>query len=75
VDRAINHLRVEAVTLDALKSWFELFWRIKLDYRIKPENIWNMDETGLALGHCKNQMVIRTLNTKYLYVKSLEDRE
>jgi hypothetical protein len=52
-----------------------LFQRIKLDYRIKLENIWNMDETGLALGHYKNQMVIRTSNTKYLYVKSLEDRE
>jgi DDE superfamily endonuclease/Tc5 transposase DNA-binding domain/helix-turn-helix, Psq domain len=75
VGRAIDHLRVEAVTPDALKSWFELFRRIKLDYRIKPENIWNMDETGLALGHCKNQMVIGTSNTKYSYVKSPEDRE
>jgi hypothetical protein len=34
-----------------------------------------MDETGLALGLCKNQMVIGTSNTKYSYVKCPQDRE
>jgi DDE superfamily endonuclease len=34
-----------------------------------------MDETGLALGHCKNQLVIGTSNTKYSYIKCPQDRE
>lgn len=34
-----------------------------------------MDETGLALGHCKNQLVTETTNTKYSYIKSPQDRE
>jgi leucyl aminopeptidase len=39
VGRAIDHLRVKAVTPDALKSWFELFERIKQQGNIEPENI------------------------------------
>jgi hypothetical protein len=38
-------------------------------------NMWNMDETGLALGDYKNQMVIGTSSTKYAYVKCPQDRE
>jgi len=75
VGRAIDHLRVEAVTPEALTEWFALFKRIKDAGNIKPQNMWNMDETGLALGHCKNQLVIRTSNTKYAYIKSPENRE
>jgi hypothetical protein len=51
--------------MDGLKGWFELFKRIQSTGKIKLENMWNMDETGLALGHYKNQLVIRTSNTKY----------
>jgi hypothetical protein len=65
VGRAIDHLRVEAATPEGLQGWFELFNRIKSAGNIKAENMWNMDETGLVLGLYKNQMVIRTLNTKY----------
>jgi Tc5 transposase DNA-binding domain/helix-turn-helix, Psq domain len=75
VGRAIDHLQVEATTPEALQTWFELFNRIKSASNIMPENMWNMDETGLALGLCKNQMVIRTSNTKYSYVKCPQDRE
>jgi hypothetical protein len=37
--------------------------------------MWNIDETGLTLGLYKNQIVIRTLNTKYAYIKCPQDRE
>jgi hypothetical protein len=36
VGRAIDHLRVEAVTLEALTDWFTLFKRIKDAGNIKP---------------------------------------
>jgi Tc5 transposase DNA-binding domain len=66
VGRATDHLRVEAVTPEALEGWFKLFQRVRQGGDIKPENIWNMDETGLALGHCKNQLVVGTSNTNKL---------
>jgi Tc5 transposase DNA-binding domain/helix-turn-helix, Psq domain len=75
VGRVIDHLRVEAATPEGLQGWFELFNRIKSAGNIKAENMWNMDETGLVLGLYKNQMVIRTSNTKYSYVKCPQDRE
>jgi Tc5 transposase DNA-binding domain/helix-turn-helix, Psq domain len=75
VGRAIDHLRVEATTPEGLQGWFELFNQIKSVGNIKAENMWNMDETGLALGLCKNQMIIRTSNTKYAYIKCLQDHE
>jgi Tc5 transposase DNA-binding domain len=35
VGRAIDHLRVEAVTPEALEGWFELFQRVKQQGNIK----------------------------------------
>ena len=75
VKRTIDRLRVEAVTPEALEGWFEQFKGIKSAGNIKAGNIWNMDETGLALGYCKDHLVIGTSNAKYSYVKSQKNRE
>jgi hypothetical protein len=63
------------MTLEGLQTWFELFNWIKSASNIKLENMWNMDEIELALGLYKNQMIIRTSNMKYSYVKCPQDRE
>jgi Tc5 transposase DNA-binding domain/helix-turn-helix, Psq domain len=75
VGRAIDHLRVTGISPATLEAWFDLFQKIRQHFSIKAENMWNIDETGLAIGYCKNQMVIGTSNTKYAYSKSLIDRE
>ena len=50
----IDHQRVKNTTLEALQTWFDRFEAIRQQFNAKTENIWNMDETGLALGHYKN---------------------
>ena len=39
------------------------------------EAVYNMDETGVALGVCSNTRVIASSRKKKAYVKSPEDRE
>ena len=75
IGRSIDQLRIKNTTPEALTKWFELFQNIKRRYNIKPENIWNADETGLALGACKNQTVVGSSSSKYSYSKSPNDRE
>ena len=42
---------------------------------ILPQNIWNMDETGIALGVCTNSRVLASSQKKKAYIKSPENRE
>jgi hypothetical protein len=37
--------------------------------------MWNMDETGVALGVCTNSQVLASSSKKKAYIKSPEDRE
>jgi hypothetical protein len=42
---------------------------------IRQEDIWNMDETGIALGVCTNTRVLGSSLKKKTYIKSPENRE
>lgn len=42
---------------------------------IPYENVWNFDETGVALGVCTNQQVVADARKKKAYKKSPESRE
>jgi hypothetical protein len=75
VGRKIDALRIQNTTPAALTEWFALFKRTQQTHNVKPQHIWNMDETGIALGVCKNQWVIGKTSTSKAYVKSPEDRE
>jgi hypothetical protein len=75
VGRKIESLRIKNTTPDALQDWFELFRSIQDRYKVKPANIWNMDETGIALGVYNNQRVIGSSTTNYSYVQAPENRE
>jgi hypothetical protein len=75
VGRKIESLRIQNTSLETLADWFELFRRIQTTYTVRPDNIWNMDETGIALGVCTNQIVVGSSTTKFAYVRSPENRE
>jgi len=75
VGRKIDTLRIENTSPKALTEWFALFKRVQNTYDVKPQHIWNMDETGIALGVCQNQWVIGKASTKKSYIKSPENRE
>ena len=55
VGKKIHGLRLQSTTPESLNRWFEHFNAVREQYRVPWENIYNMDETGIALGVCSNQ--------------------
>jgi hypothetical protein len=75
IGRKIDHQRVQAVTPDVVQAFFTQIETAVSDYGVKVRNIWNMDETGTALGVCTNQTVLGSTSTKSTYVQRPENRE
>lgn len=57
-----------------LSLWFKHFERIPKQHKIDPANIWNMDETGLQLGCCKNHTVVGSSSSKSVTKKGPQNR-
>ena len=75
VGRSIEAARAEAATPAIIREFLELFESTRRRLNIPPEAIWNMDETGIALGVCNNSQVLASAHKKKAYVKSPENRE
>ena len=75
VGRSIESVRTTASSFDTIKGFLELFERTRTELGIHYEDIWNMDETGLALGVCSNTRVLASSQKKKAYLKTPEDRE
>lgn len=58
VGKKIGAERIQNTTPEALFNLYNLFDRVRRTYNVKLSNIWNMDETGIALGVCAKQWVI-----------------
>jgi hypothetical protein len=75
IGRKIDHERVQAVTPDIVQAFFTQVAATVSNYQVKVRNIWNMDETGTALGVCTNQTVLGSASTRSTYVQRPENRE
>jgi hypothetical protein len=75
VGRTIESARTTAANFETIRAFLELFERTRRELGIQYEDIWNMDETGIALGVCTNHQVLASSSKKKAYIKSLEDRE
>ena len=75
VGKKIDTRRVDGTTSEALEAWFAQLHSIQLQYNILPQNTWNMDESGIALGVCNNQRVLGTSLTSSTFKKTPENRE
>ncbi|KAI0994625.1 hypothetical protein K3495_g13556 [Podosphaera aphanis] len=73
--RKIDSLRASAANPDNIRAFLELFERTRIQLGVHQEDIWNRDETGLALGVCTNTQVVAKSTEKKTYVKSPENRE
>ena len=73
--KPLDKARVQAATTEAIDEFYTLFETVKRDFDVLPENIWNMDEHGLALGICTNQRVMGVSNKSFTYRETPEDRE
>jgi len=58
-----------------VREFLERFERTRLRLNIPMDAVYNMDETGVALGVCTNTRVLASSLKKKAYVKSPEDRE
>jgi Tc5 transposase DNA-binding domain/DDE superfamily endonuclease len=64
IGRIVDALRVQNTDPNALRTWYTLFKKNVEDYNIHSSDIWDMDETGLALGACLNVRIIGSSSTK-----------
>ena len=75
VGKRIDALRVDNVNEKDLRQWFDQLHCLITRLRLTPDNMYNCDETGIALGVCTNTRVIGTASTRYTRVKRPENRE
>jgi hypothetical protein len=58
-----------------IEAFLDLFEATRIRLGISIEDMWNMDETGTALGVCNNSTVLASSTKKKTYQKSPETRE
>lgn len=75
IGRTIETARTTGAQYETVRAFLELFERTRIELGIQYEDIWNMDETGVALGVCTNTRVLASSSKKKAYIKSPEDRE
>jgi hypothetical protein len=56
--RRIDVARLKESTPETIQEWFNTFERVKREYNVAPKNIYNMDETGFAIGSVERGKVI-----------------
>jgi hypothetical protein len=71
--KPLAQLRVRAQDEDVVEEWFQKYHTFVLQHSIKPELIWNMDETGFRIGILGGERVIVLHTAKQLYTPSLEN--
>jgi hypothetical protein len=75
VGRKIESARTITANYNTINKWLELFKHTQKMLGIPYKNVWNFDETGVALGVCINQQVIADARKKKAYKKFLELRK
>jgi hypothetical protein len=48
--RSIDAARVKDTSPERLQRWFDDLEKVVTEYKIKPENMYNMDESGFSIG-------------------------
>ncbi|KAI0996143.1 hypothetical protein K3495_g12037 [Podosphaera aphanis] len=75
LDRKIEALRAKAADPQQLRAFIEKFEHTRKRLNVATEDIYNMNETELALGVCTNTIVIASSSNKKAYVRGPENRE
>ena len=75
IGKKIDVKRAHAATMESINAFFERYTASQAHYNILPENTWNMDETGLALGVCDNSMVLTSCEKRRAFKATPENRE
>jgi 4-hydroxybenzoate polyprenyltransferase len=66
--RNIDSVRVNSATTAIIKSWFQRLV-IPAIVTIKPENRYNMDESGIIEGYRANRLVVGSSERRFIQKK------
>lgn len=75
VGKKIEAARVRNASVAEIQAFFDLFKRTCERLNVDLNNVWNMDETGIALGVCSNSQVLASAQKKKAYKATPENRE
>jgi hypothetical protein len=75
VGRSIEAVRAEAANHETINAFFTLFNDTCCRLGIQLDDVYNMDETGVALGVCNNSQVLASAHKSKAYVKVPDNRE
>jgi hypothetical protein len=75
VGKKMGASRIENATPEQLRAFFNHLDHIRKRLNVRDENMWNTDETRIALGICANTLVLASSEKSHTHVKSPEDRE
>lgn len=73
--RKLAAIRQKGTTYSTVSQFFEDYKSLLAKYDFQNSNIWNMDETGFALGVTSNRNVIAPSFKRRTFVKSPENRD
>jgi hypothetical protein len=75
IGQKIESKRIKCTQPEHLREFFQRQEKIRSNYSLLPEDIWNMDEHGLQLGVCSNARVLAEEGKKHPYMQTPENRE
>jgi hypothetical protein len=62
--RLIDSVRIKDTSSERLQCWFDDLKKVLAEFNIKPENMYNMDESGFAIGEKEAGQVIINANIR-----------
>src|ERR1700750_1829049 len=62
--RRYDYQRAQCEDLNVINAWFELVKKIKAQYGIADDDVYNFDETGFMMGIISTAMVVTTSESR-----------
>ena len=75
VGKKMETCRIDNATSEQLQAFFDHLDITRKRLNIRDKNMWNMDETGIALGICANILILASSKKSCTYMKAPQDRE
>ena len=75
IGRNVEGVRIRATSSEAIQSWYARWKAVMSETKVNTNDIWNMDETGTALGASITQAVIGSSESRRTYKKASENRK
>jgi hypothetical protein len=62
--RKIDGVRHKAMSVEIVKTWFDAVTELRLEHKYTPERIYNMDESGFAVGESQSSRSLVNIREK-----------